>query len=227
MGETTGIEMTIKRVAVIGAAWASLLSGACSPPTEAIDKLRAYLTYENGFRENRKYQQVFRVVQGRGITLFKQESAPAHYEPGYIPVYTYRPGEMVDVANCPADSTWIQCAAKDDHQGGLGEACKFTVDVDRWKPSPMDEKKAAIAKDIAAEVRDYYRTSPPREIWLRDFNTKDPDVWIRLVTEQGKDEFRGCWFDEARSPRCRWHMFGQSPLESLRHIIMKRPLRVF
>jgi hypothetical protein len=40
----------------------------------------------------------------------------------------------------------------------------------------------------------------------------------------GEVDFQGCSFDAKQSPHCSgWHLFGQTPLDSLKKRIMSRP----
>jgi hypothetical protein len=67
----------------------------------------------------------------------------------------------------------------------------------------------------------------PKAIYIRDFNLDDPEIEAHIVDDRDPPYFLGCWFDVARSPHCAWHMFGQSPPESLKRQIMERPYRLY
>lgn len=61
----------------------------CMPPEAAVEKLKAVLTYENGFGANKPMREPFSVLKIGDRVYFRQNNPPPHYDPNSRPIYTY------------------------------------------------------------------------------------------------------------------------------------------
>lgn len=215
----------------------------CTLPEAAKSCLKTYLAYLNGLGNNKARSEVFTGLKIGDHVFFRLMHPPAGYAPGYTEVYIYVPQRRLDVISCPANATWVNCVADwvRNPQGGIVSGsekghstaaapnvstCEFTLQVPAWKPSAEDERKKKLAAEILQELRDF-NYNDARAVYIRDFNLDDPDIWIYVITREGSPAFQGCSFDPMRSPHCGWHLFGQSPLDSLKQQIAERPYRLY
>jgi len=104
--------------------------------------------------------------------------------------------------------------------------CEFVLAVPPWRPSPDGAEKLRLARELLDEFRSFGYTDA-RKILIRDFNINDPDILAYIVNNEGDIEFQGCNFSRETKPHCGWHMFGQSPLASVKKDIMAYPYRLF
>ena len=218
----------------------------CSPPQAAVEKLKAYFTYENGLGTNTPIHERFSVLKMGDRVFFRQNNPPPHYDPSLRPVYSFEPGRRIEGLNCPAGPTWVNCVAdavlnphKDEGKVVYGNepprytspapkepTCEFTLEVPAWKPSPDNESKTKLASEILREIQGF-GASEAKSIYIRDFNADDPEIEAYITNPDGQTEFLGCTLDAAKAPHCEWHGFGQSLVESLKREIMARPYRLY
>jgi hypothetical protein len=104
--------------------------------------------------------------------------------------------------------------------------CEFTLNVPRWEPSLDDPEKRKIAAELVAEFQKF-GYADAKQIVIRDLNLDDPEVTARITGSRDDEEFQGCTFVRQTLPHCTWHLFGQSPRESLRRELMKRPYQIY
>ena len=74
--------------------------------------------------------------------------------------------------------------------------CTATIDLRSlppWKPSPNDETKRRIARELREEIEAQFPVS--REILIRDFNLKDPQITFLIRAD--RDYFQGCIFTQS------------------------------
>lgn len=94
-----------------------------------------------------------------------------------------------------------------------------------WHPSPDSPLKRRLAAELLKEIM------PPglnlKAVYVRDFNVDDPDLLFYYIDAAGHGSLQGCYFDASRQPHCGWHMFGQAPVERLRHSVMEMPYKLF
>lgn len=213
-------------------------AGACLPPAPALEKLKAYLVYENGLGKNDPKVDSFNMLPMGDWLFFRLETSPTGDAAERTPVYAYRPSAGIDTFSCrPHD--WQNCVREYARSAEGREAvqerssaqttvqtCQFTLSVPPWMPSPDDAAKRKVAAEILGEVRKSLAVSRPKTIWLRDFNLDDPEIWMYITTSRYSTP-QGCSFDRARIPHCNWHMFGQTPEDWLRRQIMTRAYRLF
>jgi hypothetical protein len=219
----------------------------CPPLGPAVAELKAYLTYENGLGANKPKSESFSVLKIGDRVFFRLTRRPPEFARGDRPVYVYDPPErMRGSLTCPADATWVNCVGDwvrnpqgssavvtgDQKRHYSGEApkeptCEFRLEIPEWKPSPDDAEKKKLAADILQELRNFGYTDL-KAVYIRDFNVADPDIWAYVISWSGESYFQGCSFDAKQSPHCYgWHLFGQTPLDSLKKQIMARPYRLY
>jgi len=211
------------------------LAAACVPPASAVARLQAYFRYQNGLGSNTKTQEHFTVVTAGDHVFFRHDNPPSDYQPGSRPVYVYQSAKGIDVTNCLAGSGWLKCIAEyvqsEESSNRLkldsAAACEFTLDVPQWQSSPDSPLKQRLAADILRETMEFGGFSNPQAVYVRDFNTDDPDILVYAITQRGGDRFLGCSFDATASPHCSWHRFGQTPLPALREQIMERAFQLY
>jgi len=213
-------------------------AGACLPPAPALDKLKAYLVYQNGLGKNEPRLDTFNVLPMGDWLFFQLETAPTGDAAERTPVYAYRPKAEIVMLSCrPQD--WQNCVREYARSAEGREAvrerssaqttvqtCQFTLSVPPWMPSPDNAAKRKVAAEILGEIRKYLAVRHPKTIWLRDFSLDDPDIWM-YITTSAYSGLQGCSFDRARIPHCNWHLFGQTPQDWLRKQIMARPYRLY
>ena len=219
----------------------------CLPPIGSIETLRARLTYLNGRGSNFPHvERIGSVTVGTRSYLRLETIPTSNYAVRQRPVYIFEGSQSLAQINCPADGAWTAClvdwersrldnnpASQGEHRQlkdhrilSTSQVCNFTLDVQPWQPSPDNQLKRKTAAEVAAEVREFL-VEGVRSIIVRDFNLDDPDINIYIVDLRGKDQVLGCYFDGRRSPHCSWHMFGQSPVESIIADILKMPYRLY
>jgi hypothetical protein len=222
----------------------ALGASECTPPPAAVAELKAYLSYVNGLESARSVSEPFTVLNVDGRTFFRLDAPPPGYVPDQRPVYVYDPPRrMPNSLTCPADATWVNCVGDwlaapasplivsgDEKPRFRGEApkeptCEFTLDVPAWEPSPDNQQKRKLAAELLQELRD--SNSGAEAIYVRDFNTQDPDIWAYVINGDGSPAVQGCFLDPTRVPHCQWHRFGQSPLDWLKQQIMQMPYRLY
>ena len=222
-------------------------SSSCLPPVASAEKLKAHLSYLNGMGSNMPYVERFTSATIGKRSYIRQDIRPAsNYAPRQRPVYIYEGSRSLGQINCPAGEAWIACLldwelsrhndnspSKDEHQQLEGlrvlspsRVCEFRLEVQRWQPSPDNQMKRTTAVEVLAEIR-MFIVEGVRSIVIRDFNIDDPEINIYFVNLRGEDQVLGCHFDDRRSPHCSWHMFGQSPVESIIGDILKMPYRLY
>ena len=212
----------------------------CTAPETARAELDAYLAWENGLRSNLKHTVPFSVLEIGRCTFFRANKLPKYFDPALRPAYLFVPGQPVLTPSSPAGDAWVSWAAEFLRDPGnfpllrspqcAGEVpkqpCDLTVEVGPWKPSPDGPEKRKVAGEILKELRAYGYTEV-KEAYVRDFNLHDPDIWFYIVQPRGETALEGCRFELDRSPHCAWHLFGQSPDDSLKRVIMARPYRLY
>lgn len=223
---------------------AASCAAQCMPPEPARAKLAAYLEWESGLQPTLRPSGPFSLLQIGKCTAFKMDNRsgyPENLEPRARLVYLYVPGQpligtgylepaewvgwVLEYMREPAnfsDSMVPQCGAKAPER----PPCNLTLEFGPWKPSPDGPEKRKVAREILEELRAYGHTDS-KEVYVRDFNVHDPDIWFYIVKPQGESTFEGCDFELDRSRHCWWHLFGQSPAESLKRVIMSRPYRLY
>src|SRR5207244_3918225 len=93
---------------------------------------------------------------------------------------------------CPANASWVKCAAEWDPYASLpetarppkkkqaaaaGPSCDFEVRVPKWAPSPDSDEKRRIAGELLQELRQKQdRTTTLKAVYVRDFNLNDPVI---------------------------------------------------
>jgi hypothetical protein len=225
----------------------SMVAAQCSPPKAAVAELKAYLTYENGLGANKPRSETFSVLEIGNRVFFRLNRRLPDFASGDRPVYVYDPAERTRGSlTCPANATWVNCVGdwvrnpqgssevvtggQKPHYSGeapKGPTCEFRLQIPEWKPSPDDQEKMKVATELSQEIRSFV-DSDAKAIYIRDFNIHDPDIWAYTITDKDRDDFQGCFFDARRSPHCYgWHLFGQTPLDSLKKQIMTRPYRLY
>lgn len=220
----------------------------CVPPPAVAARLTAILRYENGLGQNEPHSERFSLLKIGGLTYLLQSTVPENYDPSVRPVWVFD-DNVSSVAgpetSCPPDQSWPECAVHwRGHQGLSAPAlrsggasshpstaadsrvCGFTLKVPRWDPSPDSPEKRRIAAELVVEFQEFGYTNAER-IVVRDFNLEDPDITAWITSPRGEERLQGCTFVRGRSPHCAWHLFGQSPLESLRGQIMSKPYQIY
>jgi hypothetical protein len=208
----------------------------CTPPPDAVAKLRGYLSYmsrEGLWSPGAKH---FSLAEADGDALFLQHEVPQHFDETQRFVYAFRKGNRLLAAGCPADPEWTKCAEKDFRelihepasslQGPVGAACDLTITVPAWRPSPDSPFKRSLASEVLQELMEYGAINP-REVYVRDFNVADPELDFYIIDREGKDDLQGCTLDADLHPHCAWHLYGMSPLAKLKRGIMAQPYKLF
>ncbi len=211
----------------------------CTPPVALVGKLKAELTYENGLSRNQPYQERFTMATVQDRVFLRRDTVPGT-------VSTLDERDQLTGFNCPADSTWVDCAAYEaEHANGFPSkispgdgkppypplttavpVCQFVLNIPPWRPSPESADKSRIAAELLKEFQDF-PYSDAKSIYIRNFNLEDPDITAMIRTSTGQTEFQGCRFDRTRTPHCSWHLFGQAPLAALRRVVLERRYRLF
>jgi hypothetical protein len=123
-------------------------SGApgCAPPTDALAKLKAYLSYESGVGFGRPGAKRFSFAAADGDALFLQHEVPQYYDETQRFIYFFRKGSPLLVAGCPANAQWMRCAERafrdsihepaNTPEPPAGPTCELSVTVPEWRPSP-------------------------------------------------------------------------------------------
>jgi len=213
---------------------ARIVYGAdCTPPADALIKLRAYLSYANR-SEGSPALRHFSFAQAGGDTLFLQREVPKYFDPSRPVVYGFRKGHNLMMGSCPKDPRWASCAEKEllefIHQPttttpATGPVCELSVMVPAWHTSPDSALKRKLASEVLQELIQFgYRS--PREVYVRDFNVADPELDFYIVDREGNGNIQGCHFDAEISPHCGWHLYGMSPTEAVKRDIMVQPYKL-
>lgn len=145
-------------------------------------------------------------------------------------VYLFDKDGLGDGGGCPAEQDWVECVEK-FAGGGAAESvvrtCTTTIDIraiPAWAPSPDDLVKRRLTDQLRSEIESKWRGV--QEIVIRDFNLSDPQITMYLKMPDG-ESFHGCALHALREPHCDgWHLFGQTPLSSLRKWVFDRPYRL-
>jgi hypothetical protein len=213
----------------------------CVAPPEALSKLKGYFTYE--LMSNREHPVVLKFTYGAvgSDAVFRRSDVPKPYDPSRSFVYVYREGQPILTTSCRADSSWSQCAEESvafiatsvmpqtpttNPNLPIKGGCDLSMTVEAWRPSPDNATKRRLAAELLKEVTDRWG-SDIETVYVGDFNVDDPDLLFDVIDAEGRDNLQGCFFDASRQPHCGWHMFGQSPVESLKRSIMKSPYKLF
>jgi len=167
-------------------------------------------------------------MRGTVTTFYVREKARGGVM-NFRMAYVFGEGGFEVGTSCPGDLDWAVCAerlAEDEGLGNIAQTCSATIDVRAipvWKPSPDGEQKRRLADELRHEIEAQWKGA--REIVIRDFNLKDPEITIYVRTPDG-EYFQGGSFHVLREPHCGWHLFGQAPYSSLRKWVFKRPYRL-
>jgi hypothetical protein len=208
----------------------------CLPPPNALASLKDYLAYSADRRGDRPSVELFSFATADGDALFLQHEVPRYFDKTQRFVYVFREGHPLFQTSCPADPKWRECAEKsfrdlmpaaagDDEARTAGSSCDLSVMIPKWHPSADSPLKRKLASEVLQELM-RFGWEHPKEVYVRDFNIHDPDLDFYIIDAEGKENIQGCWFDASRLPHCQWHMYGQSPFESLKREIMDRPYRL-
>jgi len=175
------------------------------------------------------------MLQVGETTFLREEEARPNYGSAQRQVYVVSNTGTPERITCPSDASWLNCAGawlKDRHahtppylaEAPSGPICRFTLQAPSWSPSPDNDQKRRVANELLKELgaREY-----AREVYARDFNMDDPEIDFYIIDLNGNAEFQGCFFDKTRSPHCRMHGYGQSPIDALRRNVMSLPYRLY
>lgn len=197
-----------------------------------------------------KYQIVFEgteeagTLKGLGVIhtdVWERGNSTAFYVREPLPefstdvrmAYLFDKDGMDGGGTCPAEQAWIECVEKADKvaeaeaPGSVVRTCKTTIDIRAlplWKPSPDSPEKRRVADELRNEIGAKWKGV--QEIVVRDFNLRDPQITMYLKMPDGV-YYLGCGFYSGRQTVCEgWHLFGQSPLSSIRKWIFDKPYRL-
>jgi hypothetical protein len=168
-------------------------------------------------------------IRGALTGFYITERLPPPWASSLRMAYVFGPDELQGGGTCGVDQDWRRCmsAFPGVDASGPVTTCTVTVDlrsVPRWEPSPNDQRKRELAAALRGEIEAYLPGT--REIVVRDFNLMDNQITMYLKMPDG-DFYQGCSFHAKREPHCDgWHLFGQSPLSSIRRWIFQRPYRL-
>ncbi len=210
----------------------ALSVGQCEPPASELIPLEAYLRYLNGLGANREYTRHFSVIHIGGATALRDDDNEPPFDPALRLVYVLPKSSGLNQISCPA-AEFENCVRDSLHLPAVQEPpsktqepCRMTVRVQRWSPSPNDERKKLLAAELLKELEDF-GYSRPRFVYVRDFNLDDPEIDFYVVTASGMRVSQGCDFVQRALPHCGWHLYGQSPLAALRKMVVTRPYRLY
>src|SRR5438034_10282193 len=108
----------------------------CSAPAAAITKLQACLAYENGLGANEPTSEHFSIIVLGNRVSFRLSNSPSKFAAGLRPVYIFEPLRPIDVITCPADASWVACAAQSSVPVNVGQPCDIDLAIPKWKPTP-------------------------------------------------------------------------------------------
>jgi len=204
-------------------------------PRDAVDALRAYLSYESSVGFGRPGPRRFSLAVAGYDVMFLQHDVQRRSSPTQRPVYVFRAGNPLFAAGCPADAEWPACSENGFRDaihesvttsGVVELGCDISVTIGNWRPTPASERKRALASEVLQELFQFGYVNP-KVVFVRDFNVSDPELNFYVVDAEGKDNLQGCSFTSNRRPHCVWHLYGQSPLAGLRQEIMARPYKLY
>jgi hypothetical protein len=221
-------------------------AGDCLPPPAKVSKLKAYLSYRSRWGVGRPGPRRFSFAAVGDSGLFLQREAEPYAAPGDRVVYSMQDGSPVITMGCQADSTWTQCGLKALREslkalgplamttetpsvvsgGPAVPTCDLLITVPKWHPSPDSALKRKLASEVLQEVLTSFFVVQPKSVYAGNFNVDDPDLTFYIVDAEGHDDFQGCLFEASRHPHCSWHLFGQSPVESIKRGVMANPYQL-
>jgi hypothetical protein len=168
-----------------------------------------------------------RCVDPRSITGFYVREQLKNYTSPVRMSYLFDVKGPRGGGTCPITKDWRKCIedfAADAQEAGPVTTSSTTLDarsISPWQPSPDSPTKREVARELRREIEQQWRGV--FEIVIRDFNLKDSEITMCLKMPDG-DEYHSCGFRAMREPRCEgWHLFGMSPLSSIRKWIFDRP----
>ena len=203
------------------------------PNPVALDFLKHQIAYQRTEELDpfRGLPELHADVWQRGpLTAFYVSEKLNDFVPTVRMAYLFGKGGPQGGGTCPVERNWRQCV---EEFGGLEYAnnlvgtCTMTLDmstIPAWKPSPNDQAKRRIADELRNEIE--AKWPGVQEIVIRDFNLKDSQITMYLKMPDG-DYYQGCGFHAMSTPHCEgWHLFGTSPVSSVRKRIFDRPYRL-
>lgn len=235
-----GIGNFLLVLGVASGAFSDLTGAVCRPPEEAIARLRGYLAYRGHRSLITVRQHGFLYLSAANREYFRFEETGPGDNPADRNVYVYERGADWNVVSCPADNTWERCAdvlapggdsAASRVRDLLRQAslersgCRFSVDTPVWHPSPDGPAKRLMGRDILRALRSF-GYSQLRAAYAEDFNVMDPQVFLMVEYEGGKD-FLNCGVRAGNGPRCAWGRFGQTPTAELERDILSHAYRIY
>ncbi|HEY1759103.1 MAG TPA: hypothetical protein VGG72_27270 [Bryobacteraceae bacterium] len=174
--------------------------------------------------------------RGGTTGFYVREPLPEFSTDGRM-VYLFDKEAMTGGGTCPAAWTWTACVEEQARIAGAAptasaeRTCTATLNIrglPAWKPSPDSPQKRQVADELRRDIEAEWGRA--QEIVVRDFDLRDPDItmYLRFPGEApGGGEFKGCAFHSGRPTVCDgWHLFGQSPLSSLRKWVFAKPYRL-
>lgn len=228
---------TMKISLVLSVLIPSIAFGSCPVPKMALEKLRAYLSYESSFPSGVRGELSFDFALAGREALFLQHRVPPHFDTSARPVYVYMEGVPLLATSCQSNSDWTLCAQQMFRDYAHNEAveqqilpikqtCTLPVTVPKWHPSPNGTQKRKLAMELLQEVEQFGYSSP-EQVYMRDFNIDDPELEFYIVDPAREQAVQGCTFDSQVIPHCKWHSFGQASIGLIKKQIMARSYRLF
>lgn len=170
------------------------------------------------------------VWQRGPLTAFYMREKLNEFVPGVRMTYLFGKGGPQGGGTCPVEKNWRECVeelAGLEFANNVVGTCTMTLDlrtIPAWKPSPNDQTKRGIADELRHEIE--AKWLGVQEIVIRDFNLEDSQITMYLKMPDG-DYYQGCGFHAMSTPHCEgWHLFGTSPVSSIRKRIFDRPYRL-
>ena len=205
---------------------------ACPDPV-VLDAFRHKIAYERQWEDRplKGLSLIHADVWVRGtITGFYIREQLKYYASPVRMSYLFDVNGPRGGGTCPITKDWRTCIedfSADAHEAGPVTTCTTTLDVrsiPMWRPSPDSPAKRKIAQELRREIEQQWGDA--LEIVVRDFNLKDSEITMYLKMPDG-DEYHGSGFHAMREPHCEgWHLFGMSPLSSIRKWVFDRPYRL-
>lgn len=227
--------MRIRRAVCIICLFAAPLLASDCPDKGALALLSHQIAYER--TEQAPPLRALRVIHmgvwSRGpITgFYVYDQLRNNWSPDARLTYLFGEGGL-QVGTCHVEQDWRECLAgwaSTDGANAPVSTCEATIDtrtLPDWKPSPNDQTKKRIARELRGEVEAQFRGSEVRAIVVRDFHLMDNEITM-LVKLPDADYFQGCKFNSNRQPHCEgWHLFGQAPVSGVRKRIIAEPYRL-
>lgn len=170
------------------------------------------------------------VWQRGPLTAFYVREKLNEFAPGVRMTYLFGKGGLQGGGTCPVEKTWRECVedfAGLEYANNVVGTCAITLDMSAipvWQPSPNDQTKRRIADELRKEIE--AKWPGVQEIVIRDFSLEDNQITMYLKMPDG-DYYQGCGFHATSEPHCEsWHLFGTSPVSSVRKRIFDRPYRL-